>query len=227
MVSRGVPFQYINKSAYFYKSEFYVDERVLIPRSETEILVEKAVEEIKKLPQKEITLYEVGVGPGPIGLSVLQEVTDKKIRFIGTDISEDALNVFRINQFKLSYKIPRQHIIEIVKADRLKGLKEKADIILSNPPYIKKDADRELVHHQVLEYEPEVALFLDDEPYLDWFKEFFIQVESLINKNGYFIMEGHENHLAELESLGQQIFSGPPMIQKDYTNRNRFLCVPF
>lgn len=226
-MSRGVPFQYINKNAYFYKSEFYVDERVLIPRSETEILVEKAVEEIKKLPQDEVVIYEVGVGPGPIGLSVLQEITDKKIHFIGTDISDDALDVFRINHFKLSYKIPSQHIIEVQKTDRLNGLQRKADVILSNPPYIKKVADRSLVHQQVLQYEPEVALFLEDDPYLDWFREFFNQVESLINKNGYFIMEGHENHLADLESLGQQIFSGPPMIQKDYTNRNRFLCVSF
>lgn len=226
-MSRGVPFQYINKSAYFYKSEFYVDERVLIPRSETEILVEKAVEEIKKSKKDELTIYEVGVGPGPIGLSLLQEITDKKINFIGTDISEEALDVFRINQFKLSYKIPSQHTITTKKADRLSGLIEKADMILSNPPYIKRIADKSLVHQQVLQYEPEVALFLDDEPYMDWFKLFFSQVESLINKNGYFIMEGHENHLADLASLGQQIFSGPPMIQKDYTNRNRFLCVSF
>ncbi len=226
-LKRGVPLQYINKSAYFYKSEFFVDERVLIPRSETEILVEKVVEVIKESEKDELVVIEVGVGPGTIGLSLLQEISKKKIHFIGTDISQDALDVFKINQFKLDYKTPNHHLIDILKADRLSGIDKKADIIVTNPPYIKKDLDRSLVHNQVLQYEPHVALFLEDDQYNAWFNDLFNQVKNLMNSHGHFLMEGHESHLEELCELGNKVFSTSGKIQKDYTNRNRFLSYSF
>jgi len=74
-------------------------------------------------------------------------------------------------------------------------------LILSNPPYIKVGSDKHLVHKSVQRYEPEVALYLADEIYETWFKEFFTQIEYCLNPKGLFIMEGHENHLEGLAKL--------------------------
>lgn len=223
----GEPLQYISHQAYFYKSEFYVDERVLIPRSETEILVERATQLVSRSSLDPFQIIEVGVGPGTIGLSLLQEINNKKINFLGSDISQDALDVFDINQFKLSFKIPSKHSIKTCLTDRLAGVSTNADIIVSNPPYIKKTSDRELVHRQVLQFEPEVALFLEDAHYKVWFEDFFHQVKNLIKPGGHFLMEGHENHLEDLNELGQVVFGKSGKIINDFTNRNRFIEFTF
>ena len=101
LVSKGTPLEYINHLAYFYQSEFFVDERVLIPRYETEILVELAKEEI--LNKGFHLIAEVGVGSGAIGLSLAQECNDHPMTFFMGDLSQKALEVAKINHGKLQY----------------------------------------------------------------------------------------------------------------------------
>ncbi len=221
----GVPLQYISNKAYFYNSEFYVDERVLIPRSETELLVERALKEISAIDKEEVSILEVGVGPGTIGLSLLQEIKNKKIDYTATDISRDALDVFLMNQFKLSFKIDRNHKVQTLQTDRLIGINDTYDVILSNPPYIKAQEDRSLVHHQVILHEPHVALFLKDDIYEAWFDEFFDQVHNQLNPNGFFLMEGHESHLASLMKKCEKIFNKKGQLIQDLTGRDRFLLI--
>lgn len=202
-----------------------MDERVLIPRSETEILVEKACEYIMSRSPSQMSIAEVGVGTGAIGLSLLQEINDKELSYLGVDISKDALDVFEINHFRHEFKISNKHIVAWQLGDRLEGVEAKFDMILSNPPYIKEKEDLNLVHGQVKSFEPHVALFLADESYDEWFTKFFIQSASLLKEEGLFLMEGHENHLSHLLELAEDIYKKPGEIIKDYNEKDRFLII--
>ena len=101
-VMDGTPLEYLSGSKFFYRSSFYVDERVLIPRNETEILVEEASKFIDKVEADEVKVSEVGVGSFALGLSLLMECK-KQIEFTGGDISREALEVAKINLFRHYY----------------------------------------------------------------------------------------------------------------------------
>jgi len=144
------PIEYITQSVSFYSHNFFVNSNVLIPRPETEILVQKAVEYIQKYNLKNI--IEVGVGSGVISIMVALLVPDIKIT--ATDISKEALNVAKINidRYNLTDKIT------LIHTSMLEGIAESFDILLSNPPYIPQDTKLE---SNIIDYEPHTALFCE------------------------------------------------------------------
>lgn len=217
----GVPLEYINYKSYFYSNEFYVNQDVLIPRSETEILVEKAIKYINNNDKKNFSIIDIGTGSGCIPLTIASEVK-KPLNIMATDLSDKALEVAKINYDYLFSKITIGTKVDFQLTDRLKGIDQKFDLILSNPPYIKSVADQDGVHQNVDSYEPHIALYLKDEEYDQWFETFFSQVSNCMNPNGLFIMEGHEDNLDELCKKGQKYFQQVEIL-KDYTQRNRFL----
>ena len=226
-LSRGLPLEQINHSAYFYKSQFYINQNVLIPRSETEILVEKSVDYINTHYKDDISICDIGTGTGAIILSVALEIKTKNINALASDISEDALEVAKINYFRSSLERKENCKVSFVLSDRLKLIGDKFDVILSNPPYIKEDIDRSKVHGQVHEYEPHLALYLKDSEYDLWFEELFSQVDNSLNMGGLFLMEGHEDHLeylkeAFIKSVNAKNYDNIDLIE-DYTGRTRFL----
>ncbi len=218
---QGVPLEYIYKRAYFYKSEFFVDQRVLIPRSETEILVEHAVNFLQPF-DRSLTILDMGCGSGAIGLSIAQESKGAH-RFLLSDISSDALTVAQHNLWGLQYRINPQHDFTFIKSDRLSKVMHNLDLIVTNPPYIKLRGDRQGVHQQVACYEPAVALFLDDTNYDEWFITLFKQSYEQLKSEGLFLMEGHEEHLAMLAHHLEDCGFKQVTIIKDYTSRPRFL----
>ena len=205
---------------YFYENEFYIDSRVLIPRSETEILVEDALTFLKNHSKKDLKVAEVGVGSFAIGLSLLA-ATKKNINLWGGDISEDALEVAKINLFKLDLKFDKKHTTTLELSDRLKNAPDQLDLIISNPPYIKRSQTLG-VHHQVLTYEPDIALFLENDDFNRWFYDFFKQAYTKLSSGGAFMMEGHEDTLLDLEEMALKFFTKCE-IKMDYTKRRRFL----
>lgn len=211
----GVPLEYLTHSKYFYRSLFYVNQDVLIPRSETEILVEKSIFIIMNNQFHKIA--EIGVGSGCIALSIAQEV--KNLEILATDISPQALEVAKINYKRHQQKIDKSVDVTFKEADRLTGVKDKFDLIVSNPPYIKRSDE---IHVQVQRFEPQTALFLPDEEYDLWFRELFDQVSKGLNNEGVFLMEGHEDHLASLQKTALEFFTRTEILQ-DYTQRDRFL----
>ena len=222
-LKEGIPLEYITGYAYFYKSHFKVNRDVLIPRSETEILVEMACDEIKKnYRQKSCRILDVGTGSGVIALSILME-TSSKVEAIASDISERALTVAKENYFNLQYAISHESSLKFIKSDRFSQVEGQFDLILSNPPYIKRRSDVDNVHHQVKNHEPHMALFLDDDIYDIWFEDFFKSIDTHLNVGGLSIMEGHENHLEHLKKLAEKNNFKSVSIVKDYTQRNRFL----
>jgi len=150
-VSRRVknePFEYITNRVSFYSEEFFIKEGALIPRPETELLIDEV---IKNFPDKEssITFVEVGVGSGII--SVMLALHFVNARFIAIDISQDALDIAKVNidKFNLSKRI------ELRLGSLLGPIDEKIDYLVSNPPYIEDGVALE----SNLDYEPQNALF--------------------------------------------------------------------
>ena len=227
----GIPLEYLSQTRHFAGYDFYVDQRVLIPRFETEILYEMALNYIQKRDQNPVKVAEVGVGSGCLSLSILAS-SQKPIQLLASDISMDALSVFRINLHTLEDQLEhnfKNHQIQMVQADRLDSSEfqnQRWDLIISNPPYIKTDADEHKVHRNTLMFEPKLALFIDDETYEQWFRTFFEQVWVCLNDTGCFMMEGHEDHLQALKTLAQSLFewSGAE-VKQDFTHRDRFLVL--
>lgn len=223
-VLEGVPLEYITGRAYFYKSEFTVNSSVLIPRNETEILVELSSREIKKWSKKTdelLRVADIGTGSGCIALSLLAD-SQRPLHLTATDVSKEALVIAKKNDFLLRYSYPKTSKLELLFTDRLKDVEHKQHVIVSNPPYIKKEKDQSLVHSQVNEFEPHLALYLEDAEYSPWFQELFETVHDHLLEEGVFLMEGHEDNLEELEIMAKRIFS-KVKLEKDYNDSFRFL----
>jgi len=142
------PIEYITNKVSFYSRTFHIERGVLIPRPETEILVEKSLEILKRFPSYE-SVAEIGVGSGAVSVSLA--LSKKNIKITATDISMKALKCAKINAEK--FKVANR--IRFVKTSYLEGIKQNFDIIVSNPPYIRNDfkVDKNLL------YEPKEALF--------------------------------------------------------------------
>lgn len=143
----NVPLEYLTNRVSFYSREFYIDEGALIPRPETELLVDEVLKNCDITTNA--TIVEVGVGSGII--SILLALHLPNARFIAVDISSRALAVARrnIENFGLSERI------ELREGDLLSSVSETIDILVSNPPYIARD----VVLESNLSYEPQSALF--------------------------------------------------------------------
>ncbi|MDD0854047.1 peptide chain release factor N(5)-glutamine methyltransferase [Halobacteriovorax sp. GB3] len=224
-LKRGYPLEYIRLRSYFYKSEFFVTPDVLIPRDETEILVECTVSEMKewiKKTDENLRICDIGTGSGAIVLSAVQEI-QRPVNAIATDISKKALIVAKRNYYNLRFKILKESSVHFIQTDRLKDIDEKFHVIVSNPPYIMESIDRNQVHDQVDQYEPHLALYLNDETYFEWFEKLFAQAYDSLLEEGVFLMEGHEDHLQKLADIAKKIGFTNVEVKEDYTSRDRFL----
>lgn len=208
----GTPFQYLLEKSEFYHNEFFVNKDVLIPRPETEYLVDIIVNEFKGKANR---VLDVGTGSGVILLSLLAHDTGKT--GIGVDISDEALEVAKINRHRLRL----DDKAEIVQSDRLRNVTGTFDLIVSNPPYIKAHSHKHLVHESVNKHEPHQALYLPDDFYVFWFEDFFAEIRSHLK--GTFFMEGHELELDEqAKMLGRLGFKNVKILN-DLTGVKRFL----
>ncbi len=146
---KGEPIEYITKIVSFYSEEFFIDKGALIPRPETEILIDKVLEIVKKLDKEFLTIAEIGIGSGAISV-MLAKLLDN-VQIFATDISSSAIEIAKenIKRFRVGDKI------EVRKCSYLDKVNEDIDIIVSNPPYV---ADNFKVK-KPLEYEPREAIF--------------------------------------------------------------------
>ena len=146
---KGKPIAYLIRRKSFWKYDFFVNENVLIPRPETEIIIEQVLKIYKK--KNKINFLDIGFGSGSILLSILKEKKD--FNGTGIDISKDALKVCKINAYKLAVK----NRVKLFKSDIDKFSKGKYDLVISNPPYIKK-LDLKYLEKDVIDFEPKIAL---------------------------------------------------------------------
>ena len=186
------PLQYITESCEFYGQEYFVNNNVLIPRPETETLIDLALENLKGLSSPKI--LDIGTGSGCIAITLAAEISDSIVT--GIDISNEAINVANINKLKNKLKNISFKKIDILR----QTIKDQFDLIISNPPYITKD-ELVTVNKDVKEYEPLIAL-TDGADGLTFYKRFFSIARDILKKNGSMLLEvGIDTHPKKVQDI--------------------------
>ncbi|GAB6107612.1 peptide chain release factor N(5)-glutamine methyltransferase [Fusibacter bizertensis] len=189
-----VPLQYLTKNQGFFGLDFYVDEHVLIPRPETEVLVEYVLKYANALEDNsDLSILDIGVGSGAISIALAKRL--KKGRVTGVDISEKALNVAVVNA--------KTHGVEnkvtFFKSDLFENVKATYDIIVSNPPYIPVP-DLATLEPEVANYEPHLALF-GGEDGLDFYRRLIPESVLYLKKEGVLFLEAGHDQFEAIEKL--------------------------
>lgn len=212
-----VPIQYILGEAWFYGNKFLVNPSVLIPRPETEELVELVLKELKSDANKSI--LDIGSGSGCIPITIKKKFNQAKVTSV--DISEDALEIAKQNATIIGTFINFQKLDFLERENwQLLGA---FDIIVSNPPYIPF-SEKESLDKNVRDYEPETALFVD-EP-LIFYRAIADFATTNLLKEGKIFMEVHENFSHSVsEHFVQKGFI--TNVLKDIYGKDRFVVAQF
>ncbi len=210
------PYQYILGETEFYGMCFYVNENVLIPRPETEELLELAIDKIQssKLDLDQLKILDIGTGSGIIPLVLKKHFSNAKISSI--DFSEKALEAAKRNaEF-------HQLEVSFIHADYLNfNLNENYDVIISNPPYIGMDEEIE-IEYSVKDFEPKMALFSPTEDALIFYKKIAEDSKKYLNKNGLLFLEINQKLGKETLELYKNEFKEADLI-KDLSGNDRFV----
>ena len=188
---KGKPISYLTGQKFFWKYNFKINDHVLIPRPDTEVVVETILNTYKE--KNRINFLEVGVGSGCILLSILKE--KKNFRATGIDISSRAIRVCNINAYRLGVK----NRVKLFKSDVDKFSKGKYDLIISNPPYIKK-LDLKHLEKDIINFEPKIALDggLDG---ISEIRKIIKKSSELIKKGGKLVLEIAFDQKKEVKQL--------------------------
>ena len=216
------PIQYITGIQEFWSLEFHVNPEVMIPRPETEILVEQAIRLLRhkgQSPESSAPILEIGTGSGIIAISIVKEIQD--VLIYATDISEGALNVAMKNAIKHNL----HERIRFFVGDIFEPLKQNKSVfqmILSNPPYIPTP-DISSLQPEVKDYEPHVALN-GGEDGLEVIKRIIGDAHLFLTHEGWLILEMDPRQMDRAVDLleGTHMF-GNYKIKKDYSNNDRVL----
>lgn len=206
-----IPLQYLLNEEVFYGRPFYINKGVLIPRNETEIVVERALQELKSLVSPNI--LDIGAGSGVISITIAKEKPDSRI--LGVDISDNALEIANKNKV-------------LLKADNVKFLKSNLfqdinyhdfDMIISNPPYIPK-SEYDTLNDDVRIHEPEEALIAENEG-LFFYYEISRNALDYLKEGGKLVFECGYNQAEIIENIMKEAGYENIEIFKDLNGINR------
>ena len=214
-IIQGMPIQYITNKQEFMKLDFYVDENVLIPQPDTEILVEKAIEEAKKIENVEI--LDMCTGSGCIGISIAKNIENAKVTLV--DISKYAIEIAKKNA--LRNKVESQ--LTFIQSNMFEKVEKNFDIIVSNPPYIKTDVIPKL--DKQVQNEPHIALDGGKDG-LKFYKIIIEEAQKYLKENGKLILEIGYDQKEELENLIKQSGQYKKIeVIKDLSQNDRVIIV--
>ena len=211
------PIQYILGHAYFYGENYIVDENVLIPRPETEELVEWILQDYNN---KKINLLDIATGSGCIAISIKKDKSQSNIEAI--DISEKALEIARKNNELVDNKV-HFHKADALNLHADKNFNDKKwDVIISNPPYVK-ELEKQEMKQNVLDYEPHLALFVDDNDPLIFYREIMEYASTTLVNDGNLYFEINQNLKSEMEELALSLGFKNIEFRKDFRGNNRMM----
>ncbi len=209
------PIQYVIGNVNFYGLKFIVNKNVLIPRFETEELVEQVVEYARGLNKDKIKILDLGCGSGAIGLTLKSILKDSELTLV--DISKEALEVARLNANNLNLDVT------FIESDWFSNVKlEKYDIIVSNPPYIRTDEEIEEI---VRDNEPSLALYggIDG---LDCYRKILANIKPYLNDKFLIAFEIGESQKEEIyDIVNKYLYDVEITCKKDLYGRNRMIFV--
>lgn len=212
-LSRFEPLQYIEGRTLFLGREFWVAPGVLIPRPETEELVELMLKEIPA----DARILDVGTGSGCIAISLAKELPDALVT--AWDVSREALSVARVNARKL------QANVRFVECDVLACQVDKAglyDVIVSNPPYVT-EAEKADMEPNVLQWEPSLALFVPDDDPLRFYRRIAVLGRDMLADGGRLYFEINRAYGREMVEMLRTMGYVGVRVEKDLSQNDRFV----
>ena len=213
-IKNDKPIQYVLGHVNFYGQDFYINENVLIPRFETEELVENTISIAKSLFTNPVEILDIGCGSGVIGLTLEKKLSTKTVDLV--DISEKALEVTNKNCGNLNSRA------NVFQSDCLSNLEKKYDIIISNPPYIKDD---EQIEDIVKNNEPHEALYAGQDG-LDCYKKILKDINNNLKEKFLIAFEIGADQAKDIESLANNYLKDIQIvIKKDLQGRDRMIFI--
>ena len=214
-IDEGYPIAYLIGDVSFYGYPFKVNENVLIPRFETETLIEKTIKLIKSLNLENSNLIDLGTGSGVIAITLKKEIPSLNITAI--DKSKEALKVAiensKLNNVNVDFQ--NQDIFNY-------ELPENISIVISNPPYIEEDSN----YNQNVLYEPKEAIFVSNINPLIYYEQILKMAKEKITKKHLIAFEIDEDHKEDMHKLCKKYFpSDNIVIEKDLAGKNRYAFI--
>lgn len=208
------PIQYIFEKGYFYGYEFKVSPSTLIPRRETEELVEWVLQTMNEQPNKKWRVLDIGTGTGCIPITIKKEFPLAEVAAI--DVSKEALQIAKENAKVLEAEV---HFIEknILEATEL----DNYDIIISNPPYVR-NLEKVEIKKNVLEFEPHLALFVEDHDPLIFYRKIAQLAHRFLNENGFLFFEINQYLGNEMTEMTKEYFTEVEL-KKDAMQNDRMM----
>lgn len=214
----GKPIQYILGYTWFYNLKFAVSESVLIPRPETEELVLLILNENKR---NNLRVLDIGTGSGCIPIT-LKKYLPEGSEITGIDISLEALNVARLNADILNCPVDFYQVDILAANPSFKGIEQKFDVIVSNPPYITPK-EKLLMHSNVLEFEPHVALFVQEDDPLLFYREIADFAIKNLNPDGKLYFEINQLYGHHIINMLIERGFQKAQLKRDINNNDRMV----
>ncbi len=218
-VSKNIPYQYVIGKAWFYGKEYIVDENVLIPRIDSEILAHEIISKVQDIEDsgmEEIEVLEIGTGSGALSITAVENTN---ANILAVDISEGAIDIAKENMKLHGIKEDR---MDVILSDIYENVEGKFDIIFSNPPYIRS-GDMKNLDKDVLK-EPHLALD-GGESGLDYYIKIIDGAKDYLKENGYIIFEIGYDQRKDIEKIAKDAGYTSVECIKDMENRDRVIII--
>jgi release factor glutamine methyltransferase len=219
-LKKEIPIQYLLGKTSFYGLDFEVNNHVLIPRSETEELVEWIIQSTSKLEKKDLKILDIGTGSGCIAISIAKNLPSASVFAI--DVSENALATAHKNaeRNKVNITFINQNILET------EDLKQQFDIIVSNPPYVRH-LEKAEIKKNVLDNEPHLALFVEDNDALIFYRKIAALAQKNLSPNGKLYFEINQYLGKEMIALLEKMNFKNIELRKDIYGNDRMITADF
>lgn len=218
-VSKNTPYQYVIGKAWFYGKEYIVDENVLIPRIDSEILTHEIISKVQDMEnsgRKEVSVLEIGTGSGALAITTIENTN---ANILAVDISEGAIEVAKQNMKLYGIEEDRMNII---LSDIYENVEGEFDIIFSNPPYIRskelKNLDKDVLK------EPHLALD-GGESGLDYYIKIIGAAKDYLKEDGYIIFEIGYDQRKDIEKIAKDAGYTSVECIKDMEDRDRVIII--